>query len=158
MPGIRVGWLIARDPELFERFLAAKEQIGICGSVVDEWLAMATLERRGEFLAELAPQMESRRAVVREWIAQEPLIEWVEPQGGVVCFPRLKVSSNFNFDSFYARLLDHHGAYVGPGHWFEMPKRYFRIGFLWPLEDELRGGLAALSAAAREAESGSSCA
>lgn len=153
IPGIRVGWIITRDPTLAERFLAAKEQIGICGSVVDEWLAMATLERRGAFLAELAPVMVSRRAIVRDWINQDPLIEWVEPQGGVVCFPRLKVSNNFNFDSFYARLLDRHGAYVGPGHWFEMPKSFFRIGFLWPLEDELRGGLAAISAAVRETES-----
>jgi aspartate/methionine/tyrosine aminotransferase len=154
VPGIRVGWIIARDAELFERFLAAKEQIGICGSVVDEWLAMATLERRVAFLTELAPVMQARRAIVRAWIDQEPLIEWVEPQGGVVCFPRLKVSAGFNFDFFYARLLNGHGAYVGPGHWFEMPKNYFRIGFLWPLEDELRGGLDAISEAVRETESG----
>jgi aspartate/methionine/tyrosine aminotransferase len=150
IPGIRVGWIIARDTALAERFLAAKEQIGICGSVVDEWLAMTALERRSTFLAELAPLMETRRAIVRDWIEQEPLVEWVEPQGGVVCFPRLKVSNGFNFESFYACLLDRHGAYVGPGHWFEMPKNYFRIGFLWPHQDELKGGLAAISAAARE--------
>jgi aspartate/methionine/tyrosine aminotransferase len=152
IPGIRVGWIITRDPMLAERFLAAKEQIGICGSVVDEWLAMATLERRDAFLAELAPLMEARRAIVRDWVNRDPLVEWIEPQGGVVCFPRLRVSSGFNFDSFYARLLDGHGTYVGPGHWFEMPKSYFRVGFLWPFEDELRGGLAAISAAAREIE------
>jgi aspartate/methionine/tyrosine aminotransferase len=150
IPGIRVGWIITRDPVLAERFLAAKEQIGICGSVVDEWLATATLERRSSFLQELAPVMQARRTMVRNWVDQDPLIEWVEPQGGVVCFPRLKVSKDFNFDFFYARLLDGHGAYVGPGHWFDMPKSYFRIGFMWPLEGELKGGLAAISAAARE--------
>lgn len=150
IPGIRVGWIIARDSQLVERFLAAKEQIGICGSVVDEWLAMAALEKRESFLAELAPVMQVRRAIVRDWIDEDPLIEWIEPQGGVVCFPRLKVSNSFDFESFYARLLDDHGTYVGPGHWFEMPKNFFRIGFLWPLEDELKGGLAAISAAVRE--------
>ncbi|RVD49579.1 aminotransferase class I/II-fold pyridoxal phosphate-dependent enzyme, partial [Mesorhizobium sp. M2D.F.Ca.ET.140.01.1.1] len=31
IPGIRVGWLITRDAALQEKFLAAKEQIGICG-------------------------------------------------------------------------------------------------------------------------------
>jgi aspartate/methionine/tyrosine aminotransferase len=150
IPGIRVGWMVTCDPALAERFLAAKEQIGICGSVVDEWLAMAALERRSAFLKELAPVMEARRAIVRNWIDQDPLVEWVEPQGGVVCFPRLKVTDEFNLDSFYARLLDRHGAYVGPGHWFEMPKNFFRIGFLWPLEEELRDGLAAISAAIRD--------
>jgi aspartate/methionine/tyrosine aminotransferase len=153
IPGIRVGWLITRDPMLAERFLAAKEQIGICGSVIDEWVATAALERRSAFLAELAPVMETRRAIVRDWIDQEPLIEWVEPQGGVVCFPKLNVPNGFNFDAFYDHLRDRHGTYVGPGHWFEMPKSFLRIGFLWPLEDELQGGLAAISAAAREVES-----
>jgi aspartate/methionine/tyrosine aminotransferase len=153
IPGIRVGWIITRDPALAERFLAAKEQIGICGSVVDEWLASATLERRSEFLAQLVPVMETRRAIVRDWVNEDPMIEWVEPQGGVVCFPRLTVSNRFNFDAFYDCLRDRHGTYVGPGHWFEMPKSYFRIGFAWPLEDELKQGLAAISAAAREAAS-----
>ncbi|TIU73508.1 MAG: pyridoxal phosphate-dependent aminotransferase, partial [Mesorhizobium sp.] len=39
IPGIRIGWLLTRDPELQETFLAAKEQIGICGSVIDEAIA-----------------------------------------------------------------------------------------------------------------------
>jgi DNA-binding transcriptional MocR family regulator len=30
-----------------------------------------------------------------------------------------------------------------------MPKRFFRLGFGWPTEAELRGGLAAISAALR---------
>ncbi|TGQ03339.1 aspartate aminotransferase, partial [Mesorhizobium sp. M00.F.Ca.ET.217.01.1.1] len=53
-------------------------------------------------------------------------------------------------DAFYARLLEEYGTYVGPGHWFEMPKRFFRLGFGWPTETELRGGLDAISAALRD--------
>lgn len=39
IPGIRTGWLVCRDRGLLTTFLAAKEQIGICGSVVDEEIA-----------------------------------------------------------------------------------------------------------------------
>lgn len=53
-------------------------------------------------------------------------------------------------DAFYKRLLETHGAYVGGGHWFEMPKTYFRVGYIWPTEDQLRGGLAAISKTLRE--------
>ena len=49
-----------------------------------------------------------------------------------------------------ADLLENHGTYVGPGHWFEMDKRFFRVGFGWPTEAELRGGLDAISAALRQ--------
>ena len=36
---------------------------------------------------------------------------------------------------------------VGPGHWFEQDDRYMRIGYGWPAPEELRDGLANLSAA-----------
>ena len=63
-----------------------------------------------------------------------------------MCFTRVL----FDVDRFYASLLANHGTYVGPGHWFEMPKRYMRIGYAWPTERELREGLAGISAALRE--------
>lgn len=149
-PGVRVGWIVTRDAALMERFLAAKEQIGICGSVVDEWIAAGILNQRDSFLAAQAPDLARRLAIVRDWVAGDALIEWVEPQGGVVCFPRFRHGPGFDFDAFYADLLESYGAYVGPGHWFEMPRNHMRIGFLYPLEEELRGGLAAISAAIRK--------
>ena len=58
--------------------------------------------------------------------------------------PEIAVDS----DHFYELLLAKHGTYVGPGHWFEVDDRHFRLGFGWPSEGELRAGLAALSSAA----------
>lgn len=150
IPGIRIGWLVTRDAKLYERFLAAKEQIGICGSVIDEAVARKMLEGRDAFLQQLVPQMAARRDIVQAWIDAEPLVDWVRPHGGVVGFPRLNIGEDFDLERFYQRLLERHGAYVGPGHWFEMPKSFFRLGFGWPTEDQLKGGLAAISAALRE--------
>jgi DNA-binding transcriptional MocR family regulator len=53
-------------------------------------------------------------------------------------------------DRFYDELLHRHGTYVGPGHWFELDDRHFRLGFGWPALDELHAGLAALSATAHD--------
>ena len=39
----------------------------------------------------------------------------------------------------------------GPGHWFEVDDRHFRLGFGWPTVPELRAGLTALTEAARTA-------
>lgn len=149
-PGLRVGWLISQDPALMETFLAAKEQIGICGSVVDERLGVAVLEERDSWLRKSRPRILGQLQIVRDWMAGESMMEWVEPVGGVVCFPRMKVAATFDVDRFYASLLASHGTYVGPGHWFEMPKRYMRIGYAWPTARELREGLVGISAALRE--------
>ncbi len=148
-PGLRLGWLLTRNPELFERCLAAKEQIGICGSVVDERVGAAVLEGRERWLAQSGVRNQAHLGIVRDWVAGEELVEWVEPAGGVVCFPRLKVPPGFDCDRFYRALLQPHGTYVGPGHWFEMPKRFLRIGFAWPAEADLRAGLRGISAALR---------
>ena len=58
-------------------------------------------------------------------------------------------TSRVDVDAFYGILLDDFGTVVGPGHWFDQPRRHFRLGYGWPTPDELAGGLAALSAAAR---------
>jgi aspartate/methionine/tyrosine aminotransferase len=149
VPGIRVGWLITRDLVLQEIFLAAKEQISICGSVINEWVAEEILDKRDAFLAPTLTEWRRRLEVVADWMASEELLEWVRPSGGVVCFPRMKADPPGGTDAFYHRLLQDHGTYVGPGHWFEMSDRHFRIGYAWPTADELVQGLAGISAALR---------
>ena len=149
VPGIRSGWLVTKDPALQELFLAAREQIGICGSVIDEWVAEQVLEQRGALQARTLAEMRRRRDLVSDWMAGEDLLEWVKPSGGVVCFPRMKAEPPGRTDAFYRRLLEDQGAYIGPGHWFEMPDTYFRVGYGWPTAEELTSGLAAISAALR---------
>ena len=151
IPGIRTGWLVCRDGELMKTFLAAKEQIGICGSVVDEEIAARAFAQRGAWLTELHAVIARRLAVVREWMAGEEFMEWVEPGGGVVCFPRIRPEVPVDVDEFYRVLGDVYGTYVGPGHWFEQDRRHMRIGYAWPLPEELEGGLAAVSASIRAA-------
>ena len=149
VPGIRLGWLITRDPALREVFLAAKEQIGICGSVIHEWIGEQILSRRDAILTPTLEEMRLRLALVADWIAGEALLEWVPPTGGVVCFPRMRAEPPGGTDAFYRRLLETHGTYVGPGHWFEMPDTFFRLGYGWPTRGQLEEGLQGISRALR---------
>jgi aspartate/methionine/tyrosine aminotransferase len=149
VPGIRIGWLITTDPKLQELFLAAKEQISICGSVINEWVGEQILRRRADFLRTTLTEWRRRLVRIADWIAGEENLEWVRPSGGVVCFPRMRADPPGGTDGFYRRLLQDHGTYVGPGHWFEMSDRHFRLGFGWPTAEELEGGLAGISAALR---------
>ena len=149
VPGIRLGWIITRDPALQEIFLAAKEQISLCGSVIDEWVGENVLEQRDRILGSLLTEMRRRRERIAQWIAAEDMLDWVPPSGGVVCFPRMRSTPKGGTDAFYKRLLEEHGTYVGPGHWFEMPDEYFRLGYGWPSAAELDQGLEAISRALR---------
>jgi len=149
VPGIRLGWLICSDANLQESFLAAKEQISICGSVIHEWIAEQILANRADILAPTLTEMRRRLQVVRDWISGEELLEWVPPSGGVVCFPRMRKIPSGGTEAFYRRLMEAHGTYVGPGHWFEMPDTHFRLGYGWSSADELLHGLEGISKALR---------
>lgn len=146
LPGIRMGWLACRDRVLMETFLAAKEQIVICNSVLDEEIAARALEARETRLAPIKARIQEHFHIVRAWLAAEPRLEWAEPAGGVVCFPRIKAAAGVDPERFYAA-LEAAGVRVGPGHWFEQDRRHFRLGFGWPKTAELRAGLAAISEA-----------
>ncbi len=145
LPGIRIGWLVTRDRALAATFLAAKEQILITNSVVDEAIAEVAMLRRPERLARIREGIDAAFATVRTWFAGQDVFEWVEPRGGVVGFPRFRPGVDVDIDAFYRILLERHGTVVGPGHWFDQPRRHFRLGFGWPTAEDLAGGLAALS-------------
>jgi len=147
LPGLRIGWLMTRDRELNERFLAAKEQIFICGAVLDEEIGYRVYRRRSAELPTIMADVARGRTVVREWIAAERRMEWVEPMGGVVAFPRIRTDARIDVARFYAVLNGELKTVVGPGHWFEQDDRYMRIGFGWPQPQELRDGLTNISAA-----------
>jgi aspartate/methionine/tyrosine aminotransferase len=151
LPGIRMGWLVTQDAELMQTFLAAKEQIFIGNSVLDEEVAYQFLLDKDVRLAHIRADIQARLDIMRQWIAEEPLMEWVEPQGGVVCFPRIQPSANVDVDRFYHILNGTYGTMVGPGHWFECDRRHMRVGFGWPTHDELRRGLQNISQALRDA-------
>ncbi len=147
LPGLRIGWLLTRDRELNEKFLAAKEQILITGAVLDEEIAYRIYRKRSEELPQVAAEVKRRRSVVADWLSAEPRMEWVEPKGGVVAFPRIRSDAGVDPARFYARLTGELKTWVGPGHWFEQDDRYLRIGFGWPTLEELREGLGNVSRA-----------
>ncbi|KAH7137343.1 pyridoxal phosphate-dependent transferase [Dactylonectria estremocensis] len=139
IPGIRLGWITTQNKTLQETFLAAKEQISISGSVIDEWIAEQVLAKKTTILEATREEMSVRLEMIASWIEKDDLLEWTRPQGGVVCFPRMKKEPVGGTAAFYERLLSKYHTYVGPGHWFEQPDTYFRVGFGWPTRAELQG-------------------
>jgi aspartate/methionine/tyrosine aminotransferase len=141
LPGIRIGWIITKNKKIQETFLAAKEQIFLCNSIVDEEIAYQFLKRQSDYLPAIQRKIATNFKTLESWMLQHPYLEWVRPKGGVVCFPRIKRDVPVNLDVFYDSLYHQYKTLVGPGHWFEMEKRYMRIGYGWPTTAALQKGL-----------------
>ncbi|MBS1565427.1 MAG: pyridoxal phosphate-dependent aminotransferase, partial [Bacteroidetes bacterium] len=145
LPGLRTGWIFCRDKKLMETFLAAKEQIYICGPIVDETISYRYLQEKDKYYPSIIADIRSKFDIVRQWMESQDGFEWVAPAGGAVCFPRMKRPWETDIDLFYEILMKEYGTYVGPGHWFEMPRHYMRVGFGWPSHNELSAGLEAMT-------------
>jgi len=141
LPGIRVGWLICRNKLLMETFLAAKEQILITNSVVDEEIAYRYLINKEKLFRSNRETISENFEVLKSFMQNQNSLEWVEPQGGCVCFPRIKKEIQIHADHFHQVLLQKYSTYVGRGHWFEEDDRYMRIGYSWDKTEKLQKGL-----------------
>jgi aspartate/methionine/tyrosine aminotransferase len=141
LPGIRIGWLITKNKKLQEIFLAAKEQIFLCNSVVDEEIAYQFLQQKTQYMPAIQQKVSANLEILKNWMEKQSYLEWVVPEAGVICFPRFKKEIQLNIDAFYETLYHSQKTLVGPGHWFDMDKRYMRIGYGWPTSEALKKGL-----------------
>jgi len=141
LPGIRIGWLICNNKKLMETFLAAKEQIFITNSVIDEEIAHQYLLNKEKLFLPVQETILKNFLVLQHFMQSQNILEWIEPQGGCVCFPRIKKEIALDTIKFHEVLLNKYSTYVGRGHWFEEDDRYMRIGYSWDKTEKLQKGL-----------------
>jgi aspartate/methionine/tyrosine aminotransferase len=141
LPGIRIGWVICQHKKMMETLLAAKEQILITNSVIDEEIAYRYLLRKEELFSPVKAMIQQNFIRLKEFMQTQNLLEWIEPAGGCVCFPRIRKDIRLDTDRFHKILLDKYSTYVGRGHWFEEDGRYMRIGYSWDKTEKLVKGL-----------------
>ena len=141
LPGIRIGWILSKNKALMETFLAAKEQICITNSVLDEEIAFQYLKRKEELFAPVQATILKNFEVLKDFMANQDILEWVEPKGGCVCFPRIKDEIDVDMTKFYDILLNQYKTYVGRGHWFEADAKHMRIGYSWDTTEKLIKGM-----------------
>ena len=150
LPGLRMGWLITQNEILMERFLAAKEMIYISNSALDEEVAYQFYVEKEKFATVINYKAMQNFQLLKDWLQKETRVEAVLPQGGVVCFPRFKNELKIDTEKFYYTVMNKYQTMVGPGHWFEMPDTYMRIGFGWTDDIIFQKGLENISTAIDE--------
>jgi aspartate/methionine/tyrosine aminotransferase len=146
LPGIRIGW-IAGPKHIVESVRAVREQITICNNVLGEAIAAPVLMQRERILNEVRSRVKQNFETLRRWMAEQDLLEWIEPRGGVVAFPRLKRGTATDMCRL---LVSKYRTFTIPGYCFEMPQ-HLRIGFGGEA-NELAEGLKRLKLAMDECE------
>lgn len=122
--GLRRGWILA-PVSLARKLNALRDYLFNEEVLLEEQISSRLLLRLEEFRKRTAPLVKGNTARMREFMAGEDRLSWVEPDGGVVCFPRLREGSGRRLEEILRRSFD---TGIVPGDFFGEPE-HVRIGF-----------------------------
>lgn len=126
LSGLRLGFIVERDPRRREQYLRARMYFTITGPALSEALGVIALRHR-EPILERARRVARRNleALGDAFSRQRALVGLVPPAGGTTVFPWL----TFADDSRpFCEALAGEGVLLVPGDCFGAP-RHFRLGF-----------------------------
>ena len=122
---LRCGWILAR-PDLVKRMRRIIDYMNVEGTFIGEKIAYQMFGQLDKIKGKNKKLLEENRTAVKDLVCQEEYLSWVEPAGGVVCFPRIE--SGLTGDELASILRTDHETAIVPGSFFEQPQ-HFRLGF-----------------------------
>lgn len=131
LPGLRLGWLVASDPEIREAVELVKDYTTICAPAPSEFLAEIGLRNRATLLGRTRERLRAHLGLLREVMNRhEHLFDWVPPTAGPITFPVLRGEDAAGAGLRFAeRLREEAGVLVIPGTLFDAQEPAIRIGF-----------------------------
>jgi len=126
LSGLRIGWIIDRDPARRERYHDARNYFTITANVLGERLAVLALEHSNSIYARARQVARENLALLDRLFARhDGFLRWVRPRGGMTAFPWLAEGVDTRD---FCRRLAKRGVLMAPGDCFGQPS-HFRLGF-----------------------------
>jgi aspartate/methionine/tyrosine aminotransferase len=142
LSGLRCGWILS-SPAVARRLHRVRDVVAGSSSIVTDRLGVLAFSQIDRLIERSRALIHENGGIVREFLRSRTELEWIDPGGGTVVFPRIaRVSDSSHFAE---RLLTLRDTAVVPGRFFEAPA-HFRLGF-GGSSAALRNGLEALGAA-----------
>ncbi|MFX1253620.1 MAG: aminotransferase class I/II-fold pyridoxal phosphate-dependent enzyme [Promethearchaeota archaeon] len=128
MPGIRLGWVVTKDKDLYQQMSAFKDYTTICSSGPSEILALIGLRAREEIVKKQLKRIIRNLKLLDVFFeTYAELFAWVRPKAGSICFPRLLIDHSSS--DFCENIIKKTGIMLLPSAVYEYDEQHFRIGF-----------------------------
>ena len=126
LPGLRLGWIVTRDPATREAIMQLKDYTTICSSAPSEVLTAVALRNRHVLLERNLDIVERNLPLLEEFFERHgDTFEWVRPVAGPIGFPRVRGVEDVG--RFCERLAGR-GVLLLPGSVYDEPD-HVRVGF-----------------------------
>lgn len=133
LPGLRIGWIAARDRDLLQKMERYKHYLSICNSAPSEQLALIGLRARDFILKKNRKLAQENADKLSAFFGEFPdLFDWQRPDGGCVGFPAYIGPGST--DDFCEDLVEKSGVLLLPPKIYKsdlLPVTWnrFRVGF-----------------------------
>lgn len=133
LPGLRIGWIAAKDHDLLRKMECYKHYLSICNSAPSEHLSLIALRARDVILEKNRRLARDNADKLTAFFSEFPdLFDWQRPDGGCVGFP--KYIGPGSTDDFCEDLVEKSGVLLLPPKIYKsdlLPVTWnrFRVGF-----------------------------
>ena len=127
LPGLRIGWLACRNPEVLEKVAILKEYTTICNAGPSEFLAGLALRNRKKLLARNLAIIKENLPLLDQFFAKYAhLFSWYRPHAGPIAW--VKMNFEESNPGFVERVIHEKKVLLLPGEIYDQ-SGFFRIGF-----------------------------
>ncbi len=126
LSGIRVGWILERDPKRREDYWNARAHFSISNNFPGELLAEVAVRNRETIFNRAREVVASNLGILDQLFREHrEILDWVRPEGGMTAFPWLVEGGNARP---FCEAAAAKGVLLVPGDCFGFPS-HFRLGF-----------------------------
>jgi aspartate/methionine/tyrosine aminotransferase len=127
LPGLRLGWLVSRDPEILKKCTDLKYYTTICSSAPSEFLTDLALRHREKIVERNRNLVLKNVALLSSFLRRRSdLFSWTPPNASPIGFVQFKPQKDVH--EFCDSLVQKSGVLLLPGSVYDEP-RHIRFGY-----------------------------
>ncbi len=127
MAGVRIGWVVTKDKDLYKKMATFKDYTTICSSAPSEILSIIALRAKDKIIDRHLTRIKRNLSLLDKFFEEyKERFEWVRPKAGTIGFPKLK--GNVNSLEFCQDVVKSNVMLL-PSTVYDYDDKHFRLGF-----------------------------
>ena len=128
LAGLRTGWIITKDRDLYMKMAAMKDYTTICASAPSEILSLIALRAKERIIERHIIRIKRNLDLLEKFFADHTEnFSWIKPRAGTICFPRISFSEGS--DKFCEDVIRKLSIMLLPSTVYGYDNKHVRIGF-----------------------------
>jgi aspartate/methionine/tyrosine aminotransferase len=128
LAGARIGWIVTKDKDIFDKIAQLKDYTTICSSAPGEILSIIALRAKEKIIEKHLTRIKRNLGLLDGFFDEfKQLFSWVKPKAGTIAFPRL-LESRDSLD-FCQSIIREANIMLLPSTVYDYDTKHFRLGF-----------------------------